>query len=54
MIIGGFGLLIGFIKHLLIVATSNYSAIANSHTLHFTTTRTKCFQSAVNLPVVAW
>jgi hypothetical protein len=31
-----FRLVIGFIKHLQNVTTSNYSAIANSHTLHFT------------------
>jgi hypothetical protein len=36
------------------VTTSNYSAIANSHTLQFTTARTKCSQSAVSSPVVAW
>jgi hypothetical protein len=33
----GFGLVIGFIEHLQIVITSNYSAIANSHTLQFIT-----------------
>jgi hypothetical protein len=45
---------IGFIEHLQIVTTSNYCAIANSHTLQFTTARTKPSQSAVSLPVVAW
>jgi hypothetical protein len=32
----------------------NYSAIANSHTLQFTTTHIKSFQSAVSSPAVAW
>jgi hypothetical protein len=50
----GFGLVIGFTEQLQIVTTSNYSAIANSHTLKFTTARTKSSQSAVSLPVVAW
>jgi hypothetical protein len=36
------------------MTTSDYSAIANSHTLQFTTARTKSSQSAVSLPVVAW
>jgi hypothetical protein len=49
-----FGLVIGFIEHLQNVTTSNYSGIANSHTLQFTTERTKYSQSAVPLPVVAW
>jgi hypothetical protein len=40
------------IEHLLIVTTSNYSAIANSRTLQFTTTRTKSSQSAVSSLVV--
>jgi hypothetical protein len=49
----GFGLVIGFIDHLQIVTTSNYSVIANSHTLQFTTARAKSFQSAMSSPVVA-
>jgi hypothetical protein len=35
------GLVIGFIEHSWIVTTSNYSAIANSRTLQFTTARIK-------------
>jgi hypothetical protein len=50
----GFGLVIGFIDHLQIVTTCNYSAIASTHTLQFITTRTKSSQSAVSSPVVAW
>jgi hypothetical protein len=50
----GFGLVIGFIDHLHIVTTSNYSANANSHTLQFNTARTRSSQSAVSSPVVAW
>jgi hypothetical protein len=46
-----FGLVIGFIEHLHIVATSNYSAIPNSHTLQFTTARTNSSQYAVSSPV---
>jgi hypothetical protein len=42
-----FGFVIGFIEHLQIVTTSNYSAIANSHTLQFITARSKSSQSAV-------
>jgi hypothetical protein len=34
------GLVIGFAEHLQVVTTRNYSAIANSHTLQFTTVRT--------------
>jgi hypothetical protein len=49
----GFGLVIGFIEHLHIVTTSNYSASAYSHTLQFTTARTKSSQSTVPSPVVA-
>jgi hypothetical protein len=44
----GFGLVIGFTEHLQIVTAINYSAIANSHTLQFTTARTKTSQSAVS------
>jgi hypothetical protein len=36
----GFGLVIGFIRLLQLVSTSNYSAIANSDTLQFTTSGT--------------
>jgi hypothetical protein len=50
----GFGLIIGFIDHLQIVTASNYSAVANSHTLRFTTARSKSCQSAVSSPVGAW
>jgi hypothetical protein len=42
------------IDYLQIVTTTNYSAVANSHTLHFTTERTKFFQSSVSSPAVAW
>jgi hypothetical protein len=49
-----FGLVIGFTEHLQIATTSNYSAIANSHTLHFATERTKSSQFAVSSPVVVW
>jgi hypothetical protein len=48
----GFGLVIEFIDYLQIVTTSNYSAIANSHTLQFTTAHTKPFP--MSSPVVAW
>jgi hypothetical protein len=50
----GFGIVKGFIEHLQIVATNNYSAIANPHTLQFTAVRTESFQSAVPSQVVAW
>jgi hypothetical protein len=43
----GFGLIIQVIEHLQIVTTSNYSAITNSHTLQFTTARTKSSQSDI-------
>jgi hypothetical protein len=49
-----FGLVIGFIDQLQIIATSNSSAIANSHTLQFTTARTKPSQSALSSWIVAW
>jgi hypothetical protein len=44
--------LIGFIAHLQNITTSNYSGIANLHTLQFTTARTKFSQSAVSSLVV--
>jgi hypothetical protein len=40
----GFGLVIGFIEHLLIVTTSNCNTVTSSHTLQFTTARMKSFQ----------
>jgi hypothetical protein len=46
-----FGLVTGFIEHLQIINTSNYTAIANSHTLQFTTASTTSSQSAVSPPV---
>jgi hypothetical protein len=49
-----FGLVIGFIEHLQIETTSNYNALTNSHTLQFTTARTKSYQPAVPSPVVVW
>jgi hypothetical protein len=49
----GFGLVIVFTEHLNTTA-SNYSAVANSHTLQFTTARAKSFQSAVSPAAVAW
>jgi hypothetical protein len=51
--IEGFGLVTGFIEPVQIVTTSNYNAIANSHTQQLTTARTKSSQSAVSSPVVA-
>jgi hypothetical protein len=39
--------MIGFTDHLQIVTTSNYSAMANLHTLQITRARTKSSQSAV-------
>jgi hypothetical protein len=49
-----FGFVIGFIEHLQIITTSNNSAIANSHTLQFTTAGTNSSQFAVSSPIVAW
>jgi hypothetical protein len=49
----GFGLLVGFVDHLQIVTTINYSAISNSHILQFTTARTESSHSALSSPVVA-
>jgi hypothetical protein len=42
------GLVTGFIELLQIVTRRNYSAIANSYTLQFTTARTKFSQSSVS------
>jgi hypothetical protein len=53
-LVTGYGLLISFIGLLEIVTTVNYNAFANSHTPQFTTARTKCSQSVVSSPVVAW
>jgi hypothetical protein len=50
----GFELLIGFIEHLEVVTTSNYSAIANSHNLQFTIACIESSQSAVSSPTIAW
>jgi hypothetical protein len=47
-------MVIGFIEILKNINTSNYSAIANSHTLKFTTAHSKSFQSAMPSPVVVW
>jgi hypothetical protein len=48
-----FGFVLGFFEHLQNVTTSNYSAVAKSHTLQFTTARTtKSSQSTVSSPVV--
>jgi hypothetical protein len=44
----GLDLVIGFIEHLQIATTSDYSSIANWHTLQFTTARTK------SSSVIAW
>jgi hypothetical protein len=44
---GVFALVIGFIEHSQIITTSNYSAIANSYTLQFTTACTKPSQPVV-------
>jgi hypothetical protein len=49
----GIWILIGLIEFLKLVTASNYSAVASSCTLQFTTARTKSSQSAVSSPVVA-
>jgi hypothetical protein len=48
-----FGLVIKFIEHFQIVTSSNYSAIANSHTQQVTKARNISSQSAVS-SAVAW
>jgi hypothetical protein len=50
----GFGLVIGFIAYWKLITTINDSAIADSHSLQFTTACTKPSQSAMSPPVVAW
>jgi hypothetical protein len=50
----GFGFVIGFTEHSQIITTHNYSTIPNSHTLQFTTARTKSSQSTVSSTVAAW
>jgi hypothetical protein len=47
----GFGSVIGFTVHLYtqLVTTSNYSAIANLHTLQISRARSECSQSVVTL-----
>jgi hypothetical protein len=47
----GFRLVIGFSEILSNVTTNNYSAIANSHILQFTTARTKSSQPAVDISI---
>jgi hypothetical protein len=44
----------GFIEHSQIVTTSNYSIIANSYALQFTTAGTKTSQFAVSSQVIVW
>jgi hypothetical protein len=43
----GFGLEIGFIDNLQVIATSNYKTIANFRTLQITTAHDKSFPSSV-------
>jgi hypothetical protein len=43
-----------FIDYLEIVTRSNYSVTAKSHTLQFTNSHNKFFQSAVLSLIVAW
>jgi hypothetical protein len=50
----GFGLVNGFVEELHTVIISNYSAITNSRTSHFTAARIKSSQSAISLAVVVW
>jgi hypothetical protein len=51
--IDGFVLVMGFIGLLQTVNAINYSAIANTHTLQFTTACTKYSHSALSSPL-AW
>jgi hypothetical protein len=50
----GFGLTTEITDNLQILTTSNYNAIANSHTQQFTTERTKSFHSVLSSPFVIW
>jgi hypothetical protein len=43
----GFGLVIGFIRHVQLVPTINYNSFANSQTSQFTVARTKSFRSSL-------
>jgi hypothetical protein len=52
--IDGFRLVIGSIENLQIVTTTNYNAIANSHSLQFITPRIKSSQSAMCSSIVVW
>jgi hypothetical protein len=46
-----FGLIIGFTEQVLTVTESNCSAVANSHTQHFTMAHIKFSQPTVSSPV---
>jgi ethanolamine utilization microcompartment shell protein EutS len=52
----GFGLEIGFIDHFTtrLVATFNYSAVADFYILQITAAHAKYFQFAVSSPVIPW
>jgi hypothetical protein len=47
-----FRLVTGFIEHLQIIITNNYSTITNSHTQQYTTACIKSSQSVVSSPVI--
>jgi hypothetical protein len=49
----GFELDTGFVDHLQVVTTNNYSTVANSHTLLTTTAHAKFFQPTVSSLVVS-